>query len=217
MTTNSNSNSNGLFISFEGPDRAGKSSQAKRLKYELDSLSIPTVLTREPGGTPVGNVIRSLILTPSEFGLQDEDISQAAEVQLFMADRAAHLEQVILPELANGKVVITDRYVDSSVAYQVFGRQGGLDMRAAFWSAAQFVVPAITFLLDADPEVLTTRAGENDRIEAEGIAFQQRVRDGLLTEARVAPHRFIVLDALESAEKLSRKILKHVIARYYAE
>jgi dTMP kinase len=190
----------GLFLTLEGLDGSGKSTQAKLLAAFLEGRGLPVVLTREPGGglPPV----RDLLLNPLKGPLSPE-----AEYLLLSADRAEHVRRVILPGLEGGAWVVSDRYLDSSLAYQGFGR--GLPLPWLLEVAKEATLgltPCLTFLLDLPPEEALRRVKDPDRLEREGLAFFQRVREGYLFLAEEEPHRFVVLDATESVEAVAQRI-----------
>lgn len=199
----------GMFIVFEGGEGAGKTTQAQLLADRLNGAQRDVVLTREPGGTPVGNRIRDLLLDPD-----GPPIPPMAEFLLYAADRAAHVEQVIRPEIEAGKVVISDRFVDSSVAYQGGGR-GLQQVLLVSEVAAGFLQPDLVVLLDIDPEVGLTRGGRYDRIEREQLEFHQRVRSAFLARAagvHVAgrTRRYMVLDATQPPDTIAAQVSDRV-------
>lgn len=180
----------GRFISFEGGDGAGKSTQQRLLGEWLTGLGHEVLLTREPGGTDLGQVVREALLHGAE-------VDPRTEALLYAADRAHHVRTVVRPALARGAVVVTDRYLDSSVAYQGVARDLPPDeiRDLSLWATAG-LLPDLTVLLDVDPAVgAARRAGSPDRIEREPGAFHTRVRTGFLDLAAAEPHRFVVLDA----------------------
>ncbi|MBG6183330.1 dTMP kinase [Arthrobacter sp. CAN_A214] len=203
----------GLFVAFEGGDGAGKSTQASLLCEALGAAGIPVLRTREPGGTPVGEKLRSLVL---EHG--QGEIDARTEALLFAASRAAHVAQVILPALARGDVVACDRYVDSSVAYQGAGRELGaqavLDVNR--W-AVDGLRPDLTVLLDVEPaEGRSRRTAQDaleDRLESEPDPFHERIRAQFLALAGKSPDRYLVLPADGVKDQLGRKILDAVLER----
>ncbi len=203
----------GLFVAFEGGDGAGKSTQVGALCRALEAGGSTVVRTREPGGTPVGEKLRALVL---EHG--QGDIDARTEALLFAASRAAHVQQVIRPALERGDVVVCDRYVDSSVAYQGAGRGLGTDsvLDLNLW-AVDGLRPDLTVLLDVDPAEGRSRrtSGDapEDRMESEPDAFHGRIRGAFLEAARRAPERYLVLPAGESVEELARRILDAVRER----
>jgi len=198
----------GLFITFEGGEGCGKSTQARLLLNNLEHRNIPAVLTHEPGGTPLGNRIRSILKVKRDF-----NISPRAELFLFAACRAQLIREVILPALDAGRNVICDRFSGSTLAYQGYGRGLGLELIESINSTATSgLKPDFIFLLDLQPEAGLGRKHNtgDDRFEAEHIAFHRRVRDGYLELARCDPGRWIVLEAQQSVEKLGKTILDHV-------
>ena len=200
----------GLFITFEGIDGAGKTTQIKLLQEYLISKKQPVRLSREPGGTPIGDKIRALILDKS-----NTDMCPMTELLLYYASRAQHIEQVIAPALAQGECVICDRFYDSSYAYQQLGR--GIDKKAldALTSmVAENYRPDITFLLDISPEVsaqrLHTRGNELDRLEEENQKFKEKVRQGFLAQAALEPDRVKLLDATLPAADIFAQIKEYI-------
>jgi dTMP kinase len=192
----------GLFLTLEGLDGSGKSTQAKLLAAFLEGRGLPVVLTHEPGGGLPG--VRDLLLRG--------ELSPEAEYLLFSADRAEHVRKVILPSLEAGAWVVSDRYLDSSLAYQGFGR--GLPLPWLLEVAKEATLgltPRLTFLLDLPPEEALGRVKDPDRLEREGLAFFQRVREGYLFLAEKEPHRFVVLDATESVEAVAQRIQAHLL------
>ncbi len=183
----------GLFLTFEGGEGSGKSTQIAMLRSAFDSLALPYVCIREPGGTRVGEEIREILLDPSHGFM-----SFRAELLLYEAARAQLVAEVIAPALKVGKIVLCDRFYDSTAAYQ--GHARGLPIEqidGLNLFAADSLVPDLTILLDVDPLVGIVRAtGQGaDRIEREGIEFHQRVRQGFLAIASSQPERFAVIDA----------------------
>ncbi|RYM96738.1 dTMP kinase [Bifidobacterium animalis] len=200
--------SDGLFISFEGVDGAGKTTQVNLLADHLRALGREVVVTREPGGTALGTQIRAMLLTANP----DEEISPRTEALLFAADRAQHVSEVIRPALERGAVVITDRYLDSSLAYQSGGRElTADDIRNLSMWATNNLLPARTYLLDIDPRASHTRLEHaEDRMESAGDDFQQRTRTAFLEFAAAQPQRFRVIDAQQSVEKIAGLICDDV-------
>ncbi|MFJ4617343.1 dTMP kinase [Streptomyces sp. NPDC088812] len=192
--------SNGFFIALEGGDGAGKSTQAEALAEWIRAKGHEVVLTREPGATPVGKRLRSILLDVSSAGL-----SHRAEALLYAADRAEHVDTVVRPALERGAVVITDRYIDSSVAYQGAGRDLSPTeiARISRW-ATNGLVPQLTVLLDVSPETARERFTEApDRLESEPAEFHARVRSGFLTLAAADPGRYLVVDAGQEPEAVT--------------
>jgi len=197
-----------LFITFEGGEGCGKSVQAKALHKRLSQLAIPALLTHEPGGTSLGNKLgRWLKWT------EDKAISPLTELLLFNASRTQLTAEVIRPNLEKGKVVICDRYADSTTAYQSYGR--GLDLETVMVindTATQGLKPDLTILLDmpAEEGLARKKARKQDRFEQEDIAFHQRVREGYLKLAADDPERWLVIDATQSKEKIAQIIWQRV-------
>lgn len=197
-----------LFITFEGGEGSGKTAQARALHRRLARLNIPVVLTHEPGGTPLGNrIARSLKWA------RGVDISPLSELLLFNASRAQLVDEVIRPELAGGKIVICDRYTDSTVVYQGYGR--GLDMevvRKINDIATGGLVPDLTVLLDMPVEEGFARKGVSarDRFEQEDMSFHRKVRDGFLKLAESEPERWLVVDAAQSRKRIAGIIWERV-------
>jgi dTMP kinase len=197
-----------LFITFEGGEGSGKSGQAKALLRRLSRLNIPTILTHEPGGTPFGKKLGRWLKWS-----QDTDISPLVELLLFNASRAQLVTEVIKPNLDKGKVVISDRYVDSTTVYQGYGRGLGMEMvRAINQAATQGLKPDLTILLDipAEDGLARKKGREKDRFEQEELAFHQRVRQGYLKLAAEEPQRWLVVDAKQPKDKVSRIIWQRV-------
>jgi len=197
--------SGGVFIAFEGGDGAGKSTQVRLLCAWLEELGHTVVVTREPGGTPFGRTVRELVL-------HGEHVAPRAEALLFAADRAHHVETTILPALRRGEVVITDRYMDSSIAYQGAGRHLGVDeVRELNLWATVGLVPALTVLVDLPAEVgRTRRAGVHDRLESESADFHGAVRTLFLELAGAAPDRYLVVDGELPPGQISRLVQDRV-------
>lgn len=202
----------GLFVTFEGGDGAGKTTQASLLDDWLRGRGRDVVRTREPGGTDVGVRIREIVLHHRGH------IDPRAEALLYAADRAHHVETVVRPAIARGDVVIQDRYLDSSVAYQGAGRVlDADDVRALSLWATDGLLPDLTVLLDLDPAAARRRLDAEDkpfdRLEAEKEDFHTRVRTAFLTLAAAEPERFLVLDASQPAEALAQRVRDAVAAR----
>lgn len=196
----------GLFIALEGGEGSGKSTQSTLLTQWLQARGTQVLPTREPGGTPVGSNLRGILLDPGTGTL-----SPRTEALIYIADKAEHVARVIDPALADGAVVITDRYVDSTLAYQGAGRDLRLDEleRIARWATAG-LRPHLTILLDVDPRVGLLRAGEPDRIEAEPLEFHDRVRSHFLDLAAADPDHYVVLDADQAADDVHRLMRESV-------
>jgi dTMP kinase len=193
----------GFLITVEGPDGAGKTTQIEMLKSHPECEG--WVFTRNPGGTKLGTEIRHLLLDA-----HDVKVAPIAELLLYMADRAQHYKEVIEPALKEGKVVVCDRYIDSTVAYQGYAR--GLDIETINHLNKLVTynnAPDLTVLLDVSPEIGLKRAGGKDKIEAEGQSFQELVRNGLLELARLNSQRFQIIQTDNiSTDEVHEKILK---------
>lgn len=198
----------GYFIAFEGGEGAGKSTQESLLAEALRARGLYVVQTREPGGTPAGEAIRHVVLSPEFTGLD-----MRAEALLFAAARGEHADKVIRPALERGGVVICDRYLDSSVAYQGYARGlGPKRIRELSLWATQELVPDLTIVLDIDPVEGLGRFEERDRLEAEPIDYHQQVRAAFLSMAEEQPDRYLVLNARDDREAIAAAILERVIA-----
>ncbi len=197
-----------LFFTFEGGEGSVKSVQARALYRKLCRLAIPAILTHEPGVTSLGRKIAHWLKWGKDMG-----ISPMAELMLFNASRAQLVNEVIKPNLRSGKMVICDRYADSTTAYQSYGR--GLDLalvKAVNEAAIQGVRPDLTILLDLPVEKGLARKKGNkpDRFEQEDIAFHRRVRQGYLELAKAEPDRWLVVDAAQSKDKIAEIIWQKV-------
>ncbi|TXS37224.1 dTMP kinase [Streptomyces sp. or43] len=195
----------GFFLALEGGDGAGKSTQVEALAEWIRAKGHEVVVTREPGATPVGKRLRSILLDVSSAGL-----SNRAEALLYAADRAEHVDSVVRPALERGAIVISDRYIDSSVAYQGAGRDLAPTeiARISRW-ATSGLVPHLTVLLDVDPQTARERFTEApDRLESEPPEFHARVRSGFLTLAAAAPTRYLVVDAGQEPEAITT-VVRH--------
>lgn len=199
----------GLFVTFEGGDGVGKTTQAALLEEWLTQAGRTVVRTREPGGTEVGVLIRDIVLH------HRGEVSARAEALLYAADRAHHVQTLVRPALARGEVVIQDRYLDSSVAYQGAGRVLGREevRRLSLW-ATEGLLPDVTVLLDLDPSAARSRLDADDkpfdRLEAEEEHFHARVREEFLALAAAEPTRFLVLDAALPAADLAAAVRARV-------
>lgn len=204
----------GYFISFEGGEGSGKSTQAKRLAAVLESRGETVVLTREPGGTPQGEALRA-VLVSGDVG----QWSASSEAMLMSAAREAHVRVLIAPALAQGKAVITDRFMDSTRAYQ--GHAGGCDM-ALIERLEQAAIgdcrPDLTFIFDLDPRVGLKRArlrgtANEDRFERKGMAFHEALRQGFLEIAEAEPQRCVLIDADRAVDTVFADVLASYEAR----
>lgn len=197
----------GSFIVFEGGEGAGKSTQEALLAQWLESQGMTVLRTREPGGTPAGEAIRTILLSNENAGLTDR-----AEALLFAAARGEHAAQVIRPALAAGTVVVCDRYLDSSVAYQGYGRELGAEyVRGLSMWATRDLVPDLTVLLDVDPAIGLSRVTSPDRLESEPIDYHQRVRRAFVDIAAADPTRYLVIDADQDKDAIAEQI-RHRVA-----
>ena len=198
--------SKGLFITFEGGDGCGKTTQIKLLDEYLRSKGYQTLLTREPGSKGLGIKLREILLN------YDGDVSPRAESFLFLADRAQHVDCIIKPALKNGVIVLCDRHTDSTVAYQGYGR--GLDLEQIHnlnSIATNGLKPDLTIVLDVDVETSQKRVGaEKDRMESAGIEFFERVRKGFLEIAKQEPERVKIVDSTQTIEEIHKQILELV-------
>ncbi len=199
----------GVWITLEGGDGSGKTTQADRLESWLRGTGRTVVRTRDPGGSEVGQLIRDIVLH------HRGDIAPRAEALLYAADRAHHIATVVRPALQRGDVVIQDRYLDSSVAYQGAGRVlDAAEVRALSMWAAEGALPDVTVLLDLDPKAARARLDSADkpfdRLEAEKDDFHQRVRDAFLALAAADADRFLVVDASEHADDVAARIRSRI-------
>lgn len=203
-------NPDGFFIVFEGGEGAGKSTQVHALVESLRSQGRNVVRTREPGGSPTAEDIRSVLLKP-----QDEPMSPRCEALLFAAARADHVAKVIAPALAHGDAVVCDRFVDSSIAYQGFARSLDIDEIADLsrWATGGLQAD-LTVVLDIDPQAGLHRAQDGNRMEAESLDFHRAVRAGLLTLAERDPARYLVLDAQADQDDIAATVLAAVNQRW---
>jgi len=200
-----------FFITFEGVEGSGKTTQIHRLKKYLTQKGIPCRITREPGGTPIGEKIRKVLLNP-----KFQEMVPLAELFLYEASRAQHVHEVILPLLKKGGVVISDRFMDASIAYQGYGRKVDLKWVERLNRLASYgIKPDITFLLDCPSDMGLKRAlqrnqrrknKKEDRFEKEQIEFHRRVRKGYLALAKKEPQRVKIIDTRQGEEKVFEKI-----------
>ena len=198
----------GLFVAFEGGDGAGKSTQVRLLAQALTNAGREVVVTRQPGGTPLGSAIRDLVLHGGH-------VSPRAEALLYAADKAHHVDELIRPTLERGVDVLTDRYTDSSIAYQGAGRDlGPQEIHDLLVWAVAGLFPDLTIVVDVPAAVGRARRGSvHDRIESEGDDFHERVRQHFLDLAAAAPQRYLVLDGTADPADLHAQ----VVARLRAE
>ena len=197
----------GLFISIEGPDGSGKSTQIENIKKFFEDKNIEIVFTREPGGTPIGERIREIILD-NAFNEMDS----MTEAMLYAASRAQHVAEVIRPAIEAGKVVVCDRFVDSSLAYQGYGRNLGDAVSVINSYAVGECMPDVTFLMKLDPNVGKHRIEENrdnqDRLEHEKLTFHNRVYKGYLELEKMYPERIIGIDASLGIDEIKEEIYR---------
>ena len=196
----------GIFIAFEGGEGTGKSTQSKMLKSWLESQGETVVLSREPGGTDLGQGLRKILL-----GHETGNISPRAEALLYAADRAHHVYSVIRPALTAGQVVISDRYFDSSIAYQGAGRvlSPGEVARISRW-ATESLFPTLTIIIDLPAEIGIGRLHNPDRLESEPLEFHERVRQEFLQIAQLDPERYLVIDGTKSIDEIHTAIIARV-------
>jgi dTMP kinase len=198
-----------LFITFEGGDGTGKSTQVRLLTQWLTEQGRAVVTTREPGGTEVGTALREIVLH------HRGEVDPRAEALLYAADRAQHIGTLVRPALERGDVVVQDRYIDSSVAYQGAGRvlDAAEIKRISLWATGD-LVPDLTVLLDLPGDVARARLAKEqktfDRLENEHDDFHERVRDGFLQLAADEPHRFLVVDATQEIDQIAHVIRDRV-------
>ncbi len=196
----------GLFITFEGIDGCGKTTQIELLDKYLKEKNFKTTLTREPGGSDIGKKLREILLH------YDKPVDNTCEMLLYLADRAQHVEYVILKNKNEGKIVLCDRYVDSTVAYQGYGRNGDLEQINRLNAiAVKNNFPDLTFVFDVDVKTAQARIGASkDRLEQEGSKFFEKVRKGYLELAKLYPERIKVIDASKSVEEVFFEVKKNV-------
>lgn len=197
----------GFFVSLEGPDGSGKSTQTKYLKEYFESRNIDAIFTREPGGTAIGEKLRTIILDK-----ENAEMSDMTEALLYAASRAQHVHQVILPALNKGMVVVCDRFIDSSIAYQGYGRNLGDCVRIINEFAVSGCLPDMTIMMALDPCIGKTRiSSENfDRLEMERIEFHNRVFAGYKELADRYKDRFVVIDGSKEKEEIREDIMGRI-------
>lgn len=205
----------GIFITFEGPEGCGKSTHSRLLNEYLSSLNYRCILTREPGGTDVGERIRRLLLSSEQ-----KHISVITEIFLFEASRAQLVKEVIRPNLEKGQIVVCDRFSDATLCYQGYGYGFSLDLlRRLDRVATDGLIPDLTILLDIDPVRGLNKAWRKgpDRIERKDIDYHKRVREGYLRLAKKEPSRIKVIkvmDKIEKTQQIIRGVVMDVISRY---
>ena len=209
-----------MFITLEGIEGSGKSTLLKALLKFFEQNGKTVIVTREPGGSILGQKLRSIILNASE------NICSQAELFMFLADRAQHIEDVISPALARGEIVLCDRYIDSTIAYQGYGRGMDIDLLESFNNTAtNNLWPQITFLLDLPPSIGLGRAKARNhienltqsegRFEAEEISFHTKIRNGFLEQAKKYPKRFIILDATQKPLGVAKQAMEILKAKKF--
>jgi len=197
----------GIFISFEGSDGSGKTTQLRLFKDYLDSNNYDSVFTREPGGTEISEEIRKIILDPNHTEMDD-----TTEAFLYAASRAQHVAQLIKPSMDAGKIVVSDRFMDSSIAYQGYGRGLGEAVRTINEIAVAGTQPDLTFFLNISPEKGMARAKKRedlDRLELEKMEFHQAVYKGYLELSNIYKDRFVMINADQSPEAVHQEIISH--------
>lgn len=196
----------GFFITFEGIDGCGKSTQARLLNENLTSLGIETFWTKEPGGTEIGSMIREILL---KF---NGEMDTLTEFLLFASDRSAHIKEIIR-ELNKGKVVISERFKDSSIAYQGYGGGLSINFIERIHREITILEPDLTILLDINPTTSLKRVKDPDRIEKKGIDYLDRVRNGYLILSKIYKNRYVIFDGEKEKRTLSDEIFKVVKER----
>ena len=197
---------NGLFITFEGADGCGKTTQIKLLNEYLEKKGYKTLITREPGAKGLGEKVREILLN------YDGEVSPVCESFLFLADRAQNVDCIIKPAVKAGTIVLCDRHTDSTIAYQGYGR--GVDMTELHRLnniATSGMKPDLTFVFDVDVQTSQSRVGsEKDRMESAGIEFFERVRKGFLEIAKQEPNRVKVIDSTQSIEEIHKQVIGYI-------
>lgn len=201
----------GLFITFEGADGCGKTTQMKLLAEYLQKQGHDVVLTREPGGKGLGEKVREILLN------YDGEVSDRCESFLFLADRAQNIDIIVNPAVEAGKIVLCDRHTDSTVAYQGYGRGLDLDRINLLNNiAVNGRKPDLTFVFDIDTETSMKRVGkEKDRMESAGLEFHNRVREGYLKIAQQESERIKVIDASKSIEEIHKEVLNKIAKKFF--
>ena len=203
-----------LFITLEGPEGSGKTSAIKIVRERLEKLGYQIVMTREPGGTPISEQIRNVILDKSNTAMDPR-----TEALLYAASRRQHLVEKIWPSLKEGKIVFCDRYLDSSLAYQGYARNLGVeDILKVNEYATEGTFPNITFLFDIDPQLGLDRINQNkdrevNRLDVEKLEFHQKVRNGYLELSKKFSDRYIVIDASKPLEEVADNVFNEIINR----
>jgi dTMP kinase len=195
---------NGLFITFEGADGSGKTTQIKMLEEYLTAQNENFILTRDPGGTKLGTKLREILLN------YDGKIAPFCELFLYLADRAQHVDEVIMPSLNNGKIVLCDRYIDSTLAYQGYARGLNIDEIINLNNlVTHTLIPDLTLLFDIETgKAMQRLGGQKDRLESEAKHFHEKVRMGYLDLAQKDPQRIKVIDASRSIEEVHNQVIE---------
>ncbi len=196
----------GFFVTFEGIDGCGKSSQAKLLEKNLTQAGYEVYLTKEPGGTEIGKMIRDILLQ------HNKEIDTLTEFLLFASDRSAHIKEVI-KELIKGKIVISERYKDSSIAYQGYGGGLSINFIERIHREITIIEPDLTILLDVSPAVSIKRVKVPDRIKKKGLEYLERVRNGYLILSKLYKNRYVILDGSKDKQELGKEIFNLVQER----
>ncbi len=205
----------GIFITFEGIEGSGKSTQIRELRDFLQASGHTVISTREPGGTPLADRIRDLLLSH-----HSEKVSEKSEIFLYLASRSQHIASVVKPALYQGITVLCDRFFDATLAYQGYGRGLDIDfLHKLNRYATEGISPDLTILLDIPAETGIKRISQNpertlDRLESENLSFHERVRRGYLQIASSEPERFMIVDGSSSQEKISHQIREEVTRRF---
>lgn len=199
-----------MFITLEGPEGSGKSTQIKRLAKRLEAMGYPVITTREPGGTPIGDQIRQVLVR-----MENKELHPRTEILLFLAARAQLVEQLIKPALQDGKIILCDRYGDSTLAYQGYGH--GLDLeqlRQMLGFATDHLKPDLTILMDLDVKTGLMRKNAEDewnRLDAYEVLFHERVRQGYLNLAHEEPERWRIVDASQGIDAVQEDLFQIIL------
>jgi dTMP kinase len=200
-----------MFITFEGGEGSGKTTIIEKIILKLSELDFTCYSSREPGGSAVAEKIRELVLDPEYTG-----ITARTEALLYAASRAQHLDDIIIPKLKEGYIVICDRYLDSSIAYQAFGRELGMDFILSINKYALDYMPNITFYIDIIPEIGLSRIkgrSKRDRLDREKEEFHIKVREGYLKVAQIYKNRIIVIDGKKDIDTIVNEIFEEIITK----